>query len=324
MRPNILRGNFKRYAIATFLATAALASFGSGSASAAVMGTLVTWGASFDDNPPAGSNYVAVSAGGNVDLALTSTGTIACWGLNSDNEVSDVPTGSGYTAISSGAYADLALAADGSIVGWGDNSYGEINYPSGTGYLAVAEGGFDGFAITANHQMVGWGNNDLGELNYPALNDYVQVSAGYQWACALTSSGTIVAWGTNTAGETNVPTGSDFVAISAGVAGGMALTSSGSVVSWGNTGGSIPSGTGSQAVSSGQSWNLFINPDGTLSASGTNSFGEVSNLPTGNNFVAIAAGYNQGVAIEVPEPASLSLLSMGALLMVRRRGARSR
>ena len=43
MRPNILRGNFKRYAIATFLATAALASFGSGSASAAVMGTLVTW-----------------------------------------------------------------------------------------------------------------------------------------------------------------------------------------------------------------------------------------------------------------------------------------
>jgi alpha-tubulin suppressor-like RCC1 family protein len=310
MRLNIFRGTFKRYAIATFLATAALASFGSGSASAAVMGTLVTWGASFADNPPAGNNYVAVSSGGNV----------ACWGLNSDNEVSDVPTGSGYTAISSGSYADLALAANGSIVGWGDNTYGEINYPSGTGYLGIAEGGFDGFAITANHEMVGWGNNDLGELNYPALTDYVQVSAGYQWACALTSSGTIVAWGTNTAGETNVPSGSDYVAVSAGVTGGLALTASGSVVSWGDTGGSIPSGTGYQAVSSGQFWNLFIDPDGTLSASGTNSFGEVSNVPAGNNFVAIAAGDNQGVAIEVPEPvtAGLMISAMAAFVFAYR------
>jgi alpha-tubulin suppressor-like RCC1 family protein len=147
----------------------------------------------------------------------------------------------------------------------------------------------------------------------------VQVSAGYQWACALTSSGTIVAWGTNTAGETNVPSGSDYVAVSAGITGGLALTSGGTVVSWGSIGGSTPSGGTYSAVSCGQSWNLFLASNGTLSASGTDSFGETE-VPSGNGFVAIAAGANQGVAIQVPEPASLSLLSMGALLMVRRRG----
>ena len=72
-------------------------------------GHLVGWGLISQHNSPAGNNYVAVSSGGEADLALTTTGTIASWGINSYGQVSGAPTGSGYTAISAGSYADLAL-----------------------------------------------------------------------------------------------------------------------------------------------------------------------------------------------------------------------
>ena len=129
-----------------------------------------------------------------------------------------------------------------------------------------------------------------------------------------------MAWGINVNGETDVPPGSDYTEISAGTNGGLAMTNTGSVVEWGQTDGSVPSGAGYLAVSSGQFWNLFLAADGTLSSSGSDMNGD-TDVPGGDNYFAIAAGGNQGVAIQVPEPTSAMILMLGAAppLLRRRR-----
>ena len=69
-----------------------------------------------------------------------------------------------------------------------------------------------------------------------------------------TSADRIVAWGSNAVGQCDVPTGDRFVSIASGHYHGVALRAEGWLVSWGD-----------------------------------NTYGQVDNTPTGNDFVAITA-----------------------------------
>ena len=83
---------------------------------------------------------------GSHSLALKSDGSIVGWGYNSDGQATP-PAGNNYIAISAGGWHSLALKSDGSIVGWGNNCYGQATPPAGNNYIAIAAGASHSLAI---------------------------------------------------------------------------------------------------------------------------------------------------------------------------------
>src|SRR5262249_26960429 len=81
-------------------------------------------------------NVIAISAGGDYSLALTSDGRVWPWGLNNYGQLGivnytaqhlpvQIPNLSGVTAISAGFYHAMALASDG-LYAWGLNNGGQL------------------------------------------------------------------------------------------------------------------------------------------------------------------------------------------------------
>ena len=64
-------------------------------------------------------------------------------------QVTDTPTGTDFTAISAGGDFSLALKSDGSLVSWGDDRYyGQVsNTPTGTNFVRIAAGETHSLAI---------------------------------------------------------------------------------------------------------------------------------------------------------------------------------
>lgn len=182
-------------------------------------------------------------------------GRIVAWGWNYYGQC-DVPKGNDFVAISACWKHSLALRADGTIEGWGQNNHGQSDPPAGNDYVAVAAGLVHSLALRADGSIVAWGYNGNGECNVPNGNDYIAIAAGSEHNVALRADGSLVAWGENDDGECNVPPDNDFTAISAGFKYSLALKSDGSLVAWGEV----------------------DHPFKTYQ------------LPSGNDFVAIAAG----------------------------------
>jgi alpha-tubulin suppressor-like RCC1 family protein len=113
----------------------------------------------------------------------------------------------------------------------------------------------------------------------------VAVAAGTVYSLALKSDGSLAAWGNDIYGQTNVPSGTDFMAIEAGENHSVALRLDGSLVAWG------ANGNGQTIV------------------------------PAGNGYTAIAAANTHSLAIQhqVPEPATLALLTIGVPFLVLRK-----
>lgn len=104
-------------------------------------GSIVHWGHMScsicqPPEPPAG-NYIAVAAGAAHAVGLKSNGTVVQWG---DDFFDDPPGGSNYIAIAAGASGhSLALNSTGSIVGWGQNNFGQADPPGGTTLSPIVE-----------------------------------------------------------------------------------------------------------------------------------------------------------------------------------------
>jgi alpha-tubulin suppressor-like RCC1 family protein len=88
---------------------------------------------------PKPTKVVAVSAGCEHSLALTSTGSVLAWGDGDDGDLgdgsfneSDVPMkvelakGVKATAVAGGYTHSLALTSTGSVLAWGDNTFDEL------------------------------------------------------------------------------------------------------------------------------------------------------------------------------------------------------
>ena len=199
-------------------------------AAAAAPSVVVAWG--LDNAPPAGGDFVAVSAGGYHSLALHANGSIAGWGSNSYGQASP-PAGTGYTAVAAGWWHSLALRGDGSIAAWGDNTYGQATPPSGTGFVAIAAGGTHSLALRADGSIAGWGSDLDGQASPPAGTGYTAISAGGYHSLALRGDGSIAAWGNNFQGQATPPAGTGYVAISAGEHHSLALRGDGGIAGWG-------------------------------------------------------------------------------------------
>ncbi len=147
-----------------------------------------------------GKIVVAIAAGGQNGMALTSEGTICMWGSNYYGQLgigsadgdshpapspvppSGVLSGKTVVAIAAGKDHCMALTSEGQVCTWGANRYGQLGngstsyYSSPTPQAVLATGALSGRSATA-------------------------IAAGMGFSQALTSSGAFYTWGDNYYGE---------------------------------------------------------------------------------------------------------------------------
>lgn len=193
---------------------------------------------------PAGTDFTAIAAGFDHDLAVTANGAVYDWGLNSSGQLGDggttnsnvpvpvpLPAGVAAAAVAGAAGHSLALTRGGAVYAWGANQYGQLGdgstvgsdvpvrvaLPHGVKATAVAAGDGSGEGLTGGYSL------------------------------ALTASGAIYAWGDNASGDlgdgttvdsdvpvaVQVPPGLTPVAVTAGGNRCHLLTSAGAVYDWG-------------------------------------------------------------------------------------------
>ena len=265
-------------------------------------GKLIGWGhnGAGQTNCPAGSDFVAVSGGGDYySLALKSDGSLVGWG-NNDYGKTNCPPGNNFVAVAGGVNHSLALKNDGKLVGWGKSDHGQTNCPAGNNFIAVAAGSYHSLALKSDGKLVGWGYNQLGQTNCPPGSNFVAVAGGLSHSLALIIDGSLVGWGWNNFGQTNCPAGSNFVAIAAGGLHSLALKSDGTLVGWGSNGSgqtNCPHGSDFIAVAAGYYHSLALKNDGTLIGWGSNNMYGETNCPAGSNYITVAGGGSHSLAI---------------------------
>lgn len=187
-------------------------------------------------------------ANGYFSCALTTSGAVLCWGLNSNGSLGD------GTAIDSLVPVPVAGLA--------------------SGVVALSTGSLHACAVTAAGVVTCWGSNGSGQLGNSAflstslpvdvkgVSSVVAVGAGEGHTCALTSTGAVKCWGTNDAGQlgngttfkSSTPVDviglqSGVVAIAAGAYHNCAVLVGGGLKCWGY-GSAGQLGAGSQQSSS--------------------------------------------------------------------------
>jgi Regulator of chromosome condensation (RCC1) repeat len=179
----------------------------------------------------------AISAGRDHTCALTTEGTVVCWG---DDILGPLGTGAGQcqSTISAGAGAVCALVSDGSVACWGSDWMGE-----------VANGPLPGFSAHRRR------TSNLGPETVSLLSGVRAIAAGGDHVCALLADTTVECWGSNNRGQLgrppeeieehcsgfpclrnprSVPGLDGVVSLSAGAAHTCAQMADGSIQCWGD------------------------------------------------------------------------------------------
>jgi alpha-tubulin suppressor-like RCC1 family protein len=184
------------------------------------------------------THVVAVAAGGNHSLALSSSGTVWAWGQNADGQLGigstasssspvQVPNLEGVVAVVPGAASSLALKADGTVWAWGNNQFGQLGngqQPVGRSTPARVMGIDQVVALTFHNHTVlalradgtlwGWGYNHSGQVgtgtpSYSAvspvrsvvLDGLVSISGGTAHSLVMRADGSVWSWGNNGYGQ---------------------------------------------------------------------------------------------------------------------------
>lgn len=186
---------------------------------------------------PAGAEFLA--AGVSHSCAVTSSGTVKCWGGNAFGSIGDgtttdrlVPTAvgsiSGIESVSGGWGHTCAVTGAGAVKCWGNNWAGQLGDGTsggisttpldvsglGSGVSVVSAGVFHTCAVTDAGGAKCWGANDKGQLGDGTTNgsstpvDVVGLSSGvvavatsWRSTCALTGDGGVKCWGHNNVGQ---------------------------------------------------------------------------------------------------------------------------
>jgi alpha-tubulin suppressor-like RCC1 family protein len=272
--------------------------------------------------PPALTNAVAVSAGGDHVLVLRSDGTVVAWGINTYGQTNNPPGSSNVMAIAAGYSHNLALRSDRTIVAWGLNTSGQTKVPAGpSNVIAIASGANHNLALKGNGTVIAWGSNLYGQTNVPSgLSNVVAVAANAMSSLALRADGVVVAWGHP--GSTPIPTSLTYipasltnaVGIAAGDSLGLALLADSRVTAWPSVvpGGSRPGASLTNrppsglsnvvAISAGTAHGLALRGDGNVVSWGSYTSSVIptpaTNVPAGlSNVVAVSSAGDYNLAL---------------------------
>ncbi|MEZ4713757.1 MAG: hypothetical protein R3A44_41600 [Caldilineaceae bacterium] len=195
-------------------------------------------GATFASSTPVAvtgldSNISAISAGASHTCALSTTGSVKCWGDNTIGELGDGTAGfsatpvdvtglsSGVSATGGGGLHNCVLLAAGSVKCWGwnengqlgngstDNSNTPIDVVGLSGVSAISVGERHTCALLTTGGIKCWGaksDGQMGDSNTPVdvaglTSGVSAVGAGDGYSCALLTAGGVKCWGVNGNGQ---------------------------------------------------------------------------------------------------------------------------
>jgi alpha-tubulin suppressor-like RCC1 family protein len=197
---------------------------------------------------PGLSGVIAISASGQLSLALLANGTVMAWGGDYNGQTGDgvgapepcwcvdhpvaVPGVTGAVAVAAGNDVGAAMLADGTVRTWGSNVRGQLGDgatipgtgsecdcrgPGPVGSLPavkwIAMGPSAGFAVRQSGAGMAWGMNEAGELGNGG-------TTGGECHCVPAPAA--------------VSAAADLQSIEAGNTHALGLSSAGTVTSWGN------------------------------------------------------------------------------------------
>ena len=257
------------------------------------------------------SGALDVACGTNHTAMLLGNGTVWTVGLNSSGELGNGNTTSqlktvqvltasgpltGVTTLAAGASHTLALGVSGEVWAWGSNAAGQLGnnstvnstraakVPGLTGIVAIAAGDRFSYAIKNDGTAWAFGDNASGQLGNNSttasripvqvrtgagnLSGVKAAAGGQGHGVFLTATGGVWSVGLNTSGQLgNNSTTNGLLAVpSRGVSGNL---------------------SGIAEVACGEAFTLFLSTNGTISAVGSNTNGQLGDGTRVNRLTAV-------------------------------------
>jgi hypothetical protein len=163
--------------------------------------------------PPAANPLLKVSLGHDFGCGLRTSGKIACWGANLEDQTR-LPIDKTYKDVGCGDYHCCAIEASGALVCVGRNRDGQRRNEPGP-YTQVTAGDAHTCVLDASGKATCWGANTSGPAAAPG-DTFTSLSAGTGFTCGIRAAdASVLCWGFNGEQLTAVGAGKKFVSIDA-------------------------------------------------------------------------------------------------------------